>query len=67
MINKPKTPGLYYFQIRSGTLNKISGHDGVPRAVPQYLFWHDLGKEVNYSSISDDAIKLREQIKKRVS
>ena len=50
-----------YLSIKTKTLNLISGHK-IPRAVPQYLFWHDLGKPVNYSRISQDAIKLRKRV-----
>jgi hypothetical protein len=60
-IHPPRHVNVYHV-IRSDTLNKISGHTGVPRAVPQYSFWHDLGNPVNYSTISPIAHKLRKDI-----
>lgn len=65
MINRPININNYIV-IRSSTLNKISGHEGIPRAVPQYLFWHDLGKIPDYSSISSEAHELRQNIKDKI-
>jgi len=56
-----------YEVVRSSTLNKISGHV-VPRAVPEYSFWHDLGtNSVNYDSISEDARALQKSIVERIN
>jgi hypothetical protein len=65
MIKEPTNIDKY-FQIRSSSLNKISGHEGIPRAVPQYLFWHDLGKIPDYSLISSEAQELRQNIKDKI-
>jgi hypothetical protein len=54
-----------YLSIKTKTLNLISGHK-IPRAVPQYLFWHNLGKPVDYSQISQDAINLRKRVEEYV-
>lgn len=60
MIHKPSNIDDY-LSIKTETLNLISGHL-IPRAVPQYLFWYDLGNPVDYSQISQDAIDLRKRV-----
>ena len=61
VLNFEKNFSLDMLSINSETLNLISGHL-IPRAVPQYLFWHDLGNPVDYSQISQDAIDLRKRV-----
>ena len=47
------------------TINDIAGHK-IPRAVPKYSFFDDLGKSIDFTTISQDAIMLRLRIKKTV-
>lgn len=54
-----------YKMIINKTINDIAGHK-IPRAVPKYSFFDDLGKSIDFTTISQDAIMLRLRIKKTV-